>query len=84
MLLGRVMGKRGPKPTRELTTHIRIPVSIAEALKNAATSRNVSIAVLIEGLKEEILGLLPMPPSEGPPLPRRMGIRWSTRTKKRS
>jgi len=78
------MGKRGPKPSREPTTHIRVPVSIAEALKNAAASRNTSIAVLIDGLRDKILGLLPMPPSKGPPLPRRMGIRWSGKSKKRN
>ena len=41
------MGKRGPKPTREPTTHIRVPVSIAEALRNAANERHVSIAIMM-------------------------------------
>ena len=78
------MGKRGPKPTREPTTHIRVPISMAQALRNAAAARNVSIAVLLDGIKGKIVGLLPMPPREGPPLPRRMGVRWRSKTDKRS
>ena len=78
------MGKRGPKPTREPTTHIRVPVTLAEMLRNAADSKNVSIAILLEGLKNEIIGLLPMPPGKGPPLPRKMGIKWRGKVKKRS
>ncbi len=78
------MGKRGPKPIREKTTHIRIPVSIARALRSAADERRVSIAVLIERHKEKILELLPMPPNQGPPLPRRMGVRWTGKGKKGS
>jgi hypothetical protein len=76
------MGKRGPKPTREPTTHIRVPVSIATALREAANRKKVSIAVLIENLKDQIPGLLPMPPKEGPPLPRKLGIRWPRKTEK--
>ena len=78
------MGKRGPKPTRESTTHIRVPVSLAERLRKVAMVKNVSIAVLLDSVKHEILGLLPMPPREGPPLPRRMGVKWPGRTSKRS
>jgi len=78
------MGKRGPKPTREPTTHVRVPVSIAEALRNAADVKRTSIAVLIDSMRDKILDLLPMPPSEGPPLPRRLGIRWPGKTRKRS
>jgi len=78
------MGKRGPKPTREPTTHIRVPVTLAEILRNAADAKNVSIAILLEGLKNEIIGLLPMPPSDGPPLPRKMGIKWRGKVRKRS
>ncbi len=78
------MGKRGPKPTRESTTHIRVPVSLAERLRKVATAKNVSIAVLLDSVKHEILDLLPMPPSMGPPLPRRMGVKWSGRASKRS
>ena len=78
------MGKRGPKPTRESTTHIRVPVSLAEKLREIATAKNISIAVLLDSVKHEILNLLPMPPSEGPPLPRRMGVKWPGRTGKRS
>ena len=78
------MGKRGPKPTREPTTHIRVPVTLAEMLRNAADSKNVSIAILLEGLKNEIIGLLPMPPGKGPPFPRKMGIKWRGKVKKRS
>lgn len=70
------MGKRGPKPTREPTTHIRVPISIATALREAADQKEITIAVLIENIKDQILGLLPMPPAEGPPLPRKMGVRW--------
>ncbi len=77
------MGKRGPKPTREPTTHIRVPVTLAELLRNAADARNVSIAVLFERLKNEIVELLPMPPSEGPPLPRKMGIKWRGKTNRK-
>ena len=78
------MGKRGPKPTREPTTHIRVPVSLAKVLRSAADASNISIAVLIERHKEKILDLLPMPPKEGPPLPRGMGIKWRKKTGKRS
>ena len=77
------MGKRGPKPTREPTTHIRVPVSIAEALRNAANERHVSIAVMMVRYKDRLLELLPMPPNEGPPLPRRIGVRWPSKGKKR-
>jgi len=70
------MGKRGPKPIREPTTHVRVPVSMAETLKEAAAARNISIAVLLDSLRSKIVDLLPMPPSEGPPLPRKMGIKW--------
>ena len=78
------MGKRGPKPTRESTTHIRVPVSLAERLREVATTKNISIAVLLDSVKHEILDLLPMPPKEGPPLPRKMGVKWSGRANKRS
>ena len=78
------MGKRGPKPTREPTTHIRVPMSLAETLRNAAVANNISIAVLLDGFKDKILDLLPMPPREGPPLPRGMGVKWPGKTSKRS
>jgi len=78
------MGKRGPKPTREPTTHVRVPVSMAETLKEAAATKNVSIAVLLDSLRSKIVDLLPMPPSEGPPLPRKMGVRWPGKTGKGS
>ena len=77
------MGKRGPKPTREPTTHIRVPISIADALRNAASAKDISIAVLLDNIKDKIMPLLPMPPTEGPPLPRRLGVRWPGKTKKR-
>ena len=77
------MGKRGPKPTREPTTHIRVPVGIANALRNAADARHISIAILMDSLKDKLLVLLPMPPRDGPPLPRGMGIKWPSRTRKR-
>jgi len=70
------MGKRGPKPTREPTTHIRVPISLASELRNVAYAQNESIASLLGNLKDKILALMPMPPSEGPPLPRGWGIRW--------
>lgn len=73
------MGKRGPKPTREPTTHIRVPISIAEALRHIANKSNITIAVLLERNKDKILDILPMPPREGPPLPRKMGIRWPSK-----
>ena len=76
------MGKRGPKPTREKTTHIRVPVSLAQVLRKAADQNHVTIAVLLDRYKDKILGLLPMPPSEGHPLPRRMGVRWPVKAKK--
>ena len=78
------MGKRGPKPTREPTTHIRVPISLANALRKAAGVKNTSIAVLLDSLRDKILNLLPMPPDEGPPLPRKMGIKWPGKTSKRS
>jgi len=65
------MGKRGPKPIREPTTHVRVPVSMAETLKEAAAARNVSIAVLLDSLRSKIVDLLPMPPSEDRPCPGR-------------
>lgn len=77
------MGKRGPKPTREPTTHIRVPVSLAEKLREIAIVKKVSIPVLLDSVKHEILNLLPMPPSMGPPLPRKMGVKWPGRTGKR-
>ena len=70
------MGSRGPKPTREATTHIRVPISLARELRSAADSQNQSIASLLENLKAELLPLLPMPPNEGPPLPSGLGITW--------
>jgi len=76
------MGKRGPKPTREPTTHIRVPISLAEALRSSAKAQGRSIASLLENLKDTMLALLPMPPSKGPPLPRGMGIRWQGQSKK--
>ena len=78
------MGKRGPKPTREPTTHIRVPVSMANALSEAAAAKNASIAVLLDSVRDKILDLLPMPPHEGPPLPRKMGIKWPGKSSKRS
>jgi len=78
------MGKRGPKPTREPTTHIRVPVSLANALRKAAGAENTSIAVLLDGVRDKILDLLPMPPHKGPPLPRKMGIKWPSKASKRS
>jgi hypothetical protein len=53
------MGKRGPKPTREPTTHVRVPVSMAETLKEAAATKNVSIAVLLDSLRSKIVESLP-------------------------
>ena len=76
------MGKRGPKPIREPTTHIRVPISLAEALRSTAKAQNKSIASLLENLKDTILTLMPMPPSEGPPLPRRMGNKWDKKETK--
>ena len=76
------MGKRGPKPIREPTTHIRVPISLAEVLRSTAKAQSISIASLLENLKDTILTLMPMPPSEGPPLPRRMGIKWDKKNTK--
>ena len=78
------MGKRGPKPTREPTTHIRVPMSLAETLRNAAVANNMSIAVLLDGFKDKIMDLLPMPPTKGPPLPRGMGVTWQGKIRERS
>jgi hypothetical protein len=78
------MGKRGPKPTREPTTHIRVPASVAGILRSIAVASNISIAVLIEKHRDKILDLLPMPPSEGPPLPKGMGVKWRGKKGKRS
>ena len=78
------MGKRGPKPTREPTTHIRVPIGIAQALKDTAAARNVSIAVLLDSFRDKIMGLLPMPPTKGPPLPRGMGVTWRGKIKEKS
>lgn len=82
IVIGVDMGKRGPKPTREPTTHIRVPVSLAEALRKAAIDRDISIATLFEDMKDKMLGMLPMPPKEGPPLPRKLGVRWPRKTEK--
>jgi hypothetical protein len=57
---------------------------MAETLKEAAATKNVSIAVLLDSLRSKIVDLLPMPPSEGPPLPRKMGVRWPGKTGKGS
>lgn len=75
------MGKRGPKPTREATTHIRVPISLASELRNAAQAQNQSIASLLTNLKGKIVALMPTPPAEGPPLPRGWGVRWKREDK---
>jgi len=57
---------------------------MANALRKAAGAKNTSIAVLLDGFRDKILDLLPMPPDKGPPLPRKMGIKWPGKTSKRS
>ena len=70
------MGTRGPKPSKEPTTHIRVPLSIAEMLKNRAKAEHKNMPSFISDLIEFLKAVAPNLPHEGPPVPRGLGIRW--------
>jgi len=53
------MGTRGPKPSKEPTTHIRVPLSIAEMLKNRAKAEHKSMPSFISDLIEFLKAVAP-------------------------
>ena len=77
---GKGSGRRKTNP--EPTVPVRIPQSLAEELYARAEDDGKPMAWYIADLiRQALLFVVPMPPNEGPPLPRGMGIKWRNRAK---